>query len=145
MELTYSMEGRGVEAERLFSRCFHSRSGRRCDVGRKFLCIQIVGAGRIDGAIATQLANDVLLLAGVLSGEPGERIGDDVAVVKLLHCWITAHVQPKAMNKLHVVRTQVGSMWSDVEDLCIALTVDHAEVELPLGLGESFPSLTHVK
>ena len=50
--------------------------------------------GSVGGAIVAQIAEDLLFLAGVLAGESGEGVGDDIAVMQVGHGWIAAHVQP---------------------------------------------------
>lgn len=46
------------------------------------------------GAIVAQVAQDIDFFAGVLAGEAGKGIGDDVTVVKVGHGWVAAHIEP---------------------------------------------------
>ena len=60
----------------------------------KFRAADAQAGGRFCGAIVTQIAQDLLLLARILSGEPGECVGDDVAMMQVGHRRIAAHIEP---------------------------------------------------
>jgi len=100
---------------------------------------------RFSGAHVAQVAENLLFFAGILAGQMSQRIGDDVAVVQILHGGIAPHIHPQAMHQLHVVRAECGRVRPDKEDLDVAARADDIEVELAFGLGQRLPGLTHVK
>ena len=108
-------------------------SGSRRDAG-KILIAEAQRDRGIDGAIVSQVAQDLLLLAGILTGQPSKSIGDDVAVMQVLYGGVAAHVQPQPVDQLDIVGTQSGCVRPDVKRLDVAVVPDDIEVELALGL-----------
>jgi hypothetical protein len=51
-------------------------------------------SGRIGRSISAQVAEDLLFLASILTGQPGKCISDDVTVMQVWHRRIAAHVEP---------------------------------------------------
>ena len=58
---------------------------------------------------------------------------------------VAAHIQPQAMNKLHIVRAERGRVRTDEEDLGFAAWANDVVVELALGLGQRLPCLAHME
>jgi len=61
---------------------------------RKRLAADLQACRGLCRAVVAQVAQDFLLFARVLTRQPRERIGNDVAVVQVGHGRIASHVQP---------------------------------------------------
>ena len=65
-------------------------------------CRELAGS-QVGCTVVTQFAEYLLFLAGILAGEPGKRISDNVAVMQPGDGRIAAHIEPQSVNQLYVV------------------------------------------
>ncbi len=85
-----------------------------------------------------------LAVAGIFRRQAGERVGDDVAVVQVVHLRVALEIQPQAMDKLHIIRLQRWGVGTNVEGLGLPVGRDHEKCQLLLRPRERFPGLTDV-
>ena len=86
----------------------------------------------------------VLFIGGKLFCNTGDGIGEDVAVMKVLHAGRPAEVEPEAMHQFDFIGLDGGGVWADVEAEGFSVGLDDVEGELSLGLREGFPCLADV-
>ena len=91
-----------------------------------------------------QIFQSPLLIPCKLSCHAGQCIGQNIAMVQVLHIWRTSQIQPQTMHQLYLVRLNRRRMRSNMEAERRTIRLDHIERKLPLRFRQRLPRLPDV-
>src|ERR1700722_8398539 len=80
-------------------------------------------------------------IARKLSSHAGQRVGQNIAMVQILHLRRTSQIKPKAMHKLYLVRLNCRRVRPDMKVERRTVWLDDVKRKLPFGLGQRLPCL----
>ncbi len=135
----------------LFSASAFGASGFR-SIGRKHVGLRqslavAQGASRHGHSrLLAQLFQNVLpVVAGVLAGEAGKGLGQDVVMVQRLQARLARNVQPQPVHQVDILGFQRRRVRTDVKSVHLEIGIDDLKNKLPFGLRHRLPGMSEIE